>query len=129
GVVGPIDFTLPTEPHDEPYNYAVNVHRGEFRIKTGPDFAGRQITMTTSEGQVEIIGTTIAVFKNDDVTCVCVLEGTASIGKDDEHMDPVPAGMRKVMFADGRDPVIIPIEPAHEASLIDFEKITAHIFD
>ena len=129
GVVGPIDFTVPTEPDQEPYQYAVTVHRGEYRIKTGPDFEGREIVMTTTEGQVEIIGTTIAVFKNDDLTCVCVLEGTASIGKDDDHMDAVPAGMRKVMFADGREPLLIPIESAHEASLIDFEKITAHIFD
>lgn len=129
GVVGPMEFTVPTEPQKEPFNYSVVVHHGEFRIKTGPDFEGRQIVMTTTEGQIEIIGTTIAVFKNDDLTCVCVLAGTANIGKDDHHMDAIPAGMRKVMFADGRDPLIIPIEPGHEASLIEFEKITAHIFD
>jgi len=129
GVVGPVDFTVPNEPAKAPYNYAVNVHHGEFRIKTGPDFEGRQMVMTTSDGQTEIVGTTIAIFKNADLTCVCILEGTASVGKDDDHMDAVPAGMRKVIFADGRDPLIIPIESGHETSLIAFKKVTAHIFD
>lgn len=121
GVAGPADFTMPDNPEGDKYAYAATVHRGEFRIKTGPEFPGSEVLILTTEGRIEITGTTIAVYKNDDVTCVCVLEGTALIGKDGDHMDAVSAGMRKVMFADGNDPAIIPIEPGHKDSLIEFE--------
>jgi hypothetical protein len=128
GAVGPADFTLPARPSREPYVYQATVTAGDFRIKTGPEFPGREIVVLTTEGRVEITGTTVAVFKNEEVTCVCVLEGTARIGKDREHLDPVPAGMRKVMFADGRAPVIISIEPAHEQELLDFEAFNRDTF-
>jgi ferric-dicitrate binding protein FerR (iron transport regulator) len=129
GVAGPADFTLPDNPDGDEYAYAATVHRGEFRIKTGPKFPGSEVLILTSEGRIEITGTTIAVYKNDEVTCVCVLEGTALIGKDGDHMDAISAGMRKVMFADGSDPAIIPIEPGHKAGLIEFEGYNQDTFE
>ncbi len=129
GVAGPAEFTLPGNPSHDDYAYETIVHQGEFRIKTGPGFPGSDMLILTTEGRVEITGTTIAVFKNDDVTCVCVLEGTAQIGKDGDHMDAVGAGMRKVMFVDARDPMIAPIEPGHKESLIEFEDHNQETFD
>jgi hypothetical protein len=129
GVVGPSEFTLPTEQSQEPHLYAFTVLKGEFRIKTGPDFPGREVLLLTTEGRVEITGTSVAVYKDAEVTCVCVLEGTAMIGKDSAHLDAVAAGSRKVMFADGSDPMIIPIEPGHEQSLIEFESFNADTFE
>lgn len=126
GAVGPADFTLPEDDAEGPY--VVTVHEGEFRTVTGPKFEGRELLLLTTEGRVEITGTSVAVFKNPDVTCVCVLEGTAKIGKDQDHLDTVPAGMRKVMFADGRDPMIVPIEPGHGASLKVFDDDNADVF-
>jgi ferric-dicitrate binding protein FerR (iron transport regulator) len=121
GVAGPAEFTIPDNPQQEPYLYQATVHAGEFRVMTGPKFPGREVLVLTAEGRVEITGTTVAVFKDTDVTCVCVLEGTAMIGKDRDHLDAVPAGMRKVMFGDGREPMIIPIEPGHRDGLLEFE--------
>ncbi len=128
GVAGPAEFTLPANPDDGPYLYTATIHAGEFRIKTGPEFPGREVLLLTTEGRVEITGTTIAVYKNADVTCVCILEGTALIGKDADHLDAIEAGMRKVMFADGREPAIIPIEPGHKDGLIEFEGFNAETF-
>ncbi len=128
GVAGPADFTLPTNPSKDPYVYEATIREGEFRLKTGPDFAGRDALLLTTEGRVEVTGTSLAVYKNTDVTCVCILEGTALIGKDQDHLDAVAEGMRKVMFADGRDPVIIPIEPGHKDGLLEFEDYNEDTF-
>jgi len=129
GIAGPADFTLPANPEDEPYLYQATIHDGEFRIKTGPKFLGREVLLLTSEGRVEITGTTVAVFKDVDVTCVCILEGSAMIGKDRDHLDRISAGMRKVMFADGREPLIIPIEPGHKDGLLEFEGYNDDTFE
>ena len=63
------------------------------------------------------------------MTCVCVLEGVARIGKHDDHMDEVTPGLRKIMFGDGRPAEIVPIEPGHEASLEQFVASTKDAFD
>jgi len=128
GVAGPADFTLPANPDQEPYVYQATIHDGEFRIKTGPKFSSRKVLLLTTEGRVEITGTSVAVFKNAEVTCVCVLEGTAMIGRDRDHLDAIGGGMRKVMFVDGRDPLIIPIEPGHKEGLLEFESYNQDIF-
>lgn len=128
GVAGPAEIVMPSDLAAEPASYQFTVNDGEFRIKTGPDFPGSEALLLTSEGRVEITGTSVAVFKNDDLTCVCVLEGTAMIGRDTAHLDPIPAGMRKVMFTDGSDPMITTIEPGHKQGLLEFEKFNQDTF-
>jgi len=129
GLAGPADFTLPANPQDKHFAYQATVYEGEFRVKTGPKFPGNEMLLLTTEGRVEITGTSIAVYKDAEVTCVCVLEGTAMIGKDRDHLDAIPAGMRKVMFADGSDPLIIPIEAGHKDNLIEFEGYNEDTFE
>ncbi|MCB1181942.1 FecR domain-containing protein [bacterium] len=121
GVHGPTTFELAARDAAAPDRFEARVEGGEFRFKSGPAFRGHEMVIRTSEGDAHITGTTVAVYKDPDVTCVCVLEGTARIGRDGEHMDAVPAGMRKVMFADGSAPKVIPIEPGHRDGLIEFE--------
>ena len=82
-----------------------------------------------AEGRTEITGTAVAVLKMPELTCVCVLEGTASIGRDADHLDAVPAGMRKVMFADGRPPLVVAIEPSHAERLRAFVARNAATFE
>jgi len=98
------------------------VNSGELRVKSGPGFSGRRLVVETDEGRTVVIGTTISVYKGADFTCVCVLEGIARIGRDQDHLDAIPAGMRKVMFADGRAPLVTEIEPHHKADLELFEQ-------
>lgn len=98
------------------------VNSGELRVKSGSGFPGRRLVVETDEGRTVMIGTTISVYKGADFTCVCVLEGIARIGRDEDHLDAIPAGMRKVMFADGRDPLVTEIEPHHKVDLELFEQ-------
>ena len=120
GVVRDSEVTIPAPPAGGESLLVATVERGELLVKTGPGFPGRTLHLVTTEGLTELVGTTVAVNKGEGFTCVCVLEGQARIGKDPAHFDEVPAGMRKVMFAGEKDPVIIPIEPAHEKDLVDF---------
>jgi ferric-dicitrate binding protein FerR (iron transport regulator) len=98
----------------------IRLFAGELRILTGPRFPGARLVVHTPEGIVRITGTAVAVYRDSTVTCVCVLEGAAAIGVDGEHLDSVPAGKRKVMFADAREPVILDIEPQHRKDLQAF---------
>ena len=56
GVAGPADITLPGLPDTDPFVYRVTVHVGEFRLKTGPKFPGREAVLLTTEGRIEITG-------------------------------------------------------------------------
>lgn len=129
GVAGPAAFTLPLNPREAPFAYEAVVESGEVRFKSGPEFAGRRAVLRTTEGTAVVTGTAVAVYKNAEVTCVCVLEGAVMVGRDADHMNEIPAGMRKVMFADGSEPKIVPIEPGHRDGLIDFERHNAGTFD
>jgi len=93
---------------------------GELRIVTGPDFPGATLVVHTPEGMVRLTGTAVAVYRDPTLTCICVLEGTAAIGVDAEHLEDVPPGKRKVMFADEREPVVLDIEPQHKTDLQEF---------
>jgi ferric-dicitrate binding protein FerR (iron transport regulator) len=98
------------------------VESGELGVLTGPGFRGAQMVIATNDGVIEITGTLVSVFKDSSVTCVCVHEGTASVGVDAADMEPIPAGKRKVMFADGGAPMVTDIAPPHRDHLVEFEK-------
>lgn len=104
-VDGPLEFT---------------VAKGEVLFVTGPDFPGRRILVHTPEGRVEVVGTAFAVYRDDAVTCVCVLEGEALVGVDEADLQPIPPGKRKVMHADGKPSEILDIVPAHRAGIVEF---------
>lgn len=99
-----------------------DVATGEAGVRTGPDFPGARLTIRTGEGMIVLTGTLVSVFRNDEVTCVCVQEGVASIGVDENDLEPVPAGKRKVMFRDGSPPTITDIAPPHRDHLILFDE-------
>lgn len=129
GIIRDSDVTLTTGPDRNHATLTSTVTNGELLVKTGPDFAGEHLLILTSEGRIELTGTTIAVNKGDGFTCVCVLEGTARIGQDTANLEEVSAGYRKVMFADGSPSIIVDIEPGHEKDLTDFEARNEGAFD
>jgi hypothetical protein len=100
GIIRDSDVTIPAELGDLETIYTATVDHGELLVKTGPAFAGEDLLILTSEGRIELTGTTIAVNKGDGFTCVCVLEGTAKIGKDIADLEEVSAGNRKVKFGE-----------------------------
>jgi len=99
-----------------------SLNEGELRVLTGPDFPGHRLVVRTAEGEAEVTGTAISVWRQGTTTCVCVLKGTAMIGTDEADMEPIPAGKRKVMFGEGKKPEISDIAPPHRDGLIPFVK-------
>jgi hypothetical protein len=97
------------------------LERGEIRVLTGPDFRGRRLLIETPEGVAEVSGTLLSVARDEIATCVCVHAGVARVGAHRGDLESVPAGKRRVMFADGRPPIITDIEPAHREGLIKFD--------
>ena len=55
------------------------VARGELRGVTGRRFTGRRLRVELPDAAVEISGTTFAVIRNAEGSCVCVLEGTVTM--------------------------------------------------
>ncbi len=81
---------------------------GELRITTGPRFHGARLAIATPEVHVEVVGTTLAVIREPQGTCVCVLEGRVRVGAmtgpRPGPMVPVDGGRRRYVFNDGRPP-------------------------
>jgi len=128
-LAGGSDVTLPAAPRRwfaKPLESAL--HSGEILLQTGPEFAGHTLIVRTAEGRTLVTGTAVSVYKGDDFTCVCVLEGTARVGKDEARMEDVGAGLRKVMFSGDRPSEVIDIEPHHAEELVKFLKRNAGVF-
>lgn len=100
---------------------ACSLYVGEIRIKTGRDFPGSELLVYTPEGIVAIKGTLLSIQRDEGGTCVCVLEGIAQVGVDEDDLQPVKPGYRKVMYRDGKKE-IIPVKPMHRDGVLDFDK-------
>ncbi len=116
------ELSLPPAPGPLRHRLECELRSGELRLATGPRFPGERLLVRTPEGLTEVTGTIVSVYRGDGFTCVCVLEGTAEVGSSDDSMEPVAAGRRKVMFADGRPPLRSEIEPEHERGLQLFRR-------
>jgi hypothetical protein len=115
------DATVPQNPGRRAGEVMLSeVAAGELRFRTGPGFTGRRFNVRTPEGLIEVSGTVVSVVRLPVLTCVCVLEGEALVGQDPDTMDLIPAGQRKVMFNDGRPPMISEVMAEHNQGLEDF---------
>ena len=56
--------------------------------------------MRAPEVRVEVTGTTLAVIREPQGTCVCVLEGAVRMGGPREPMATVPHGHLRYVFGD-----------------------------
>ncbi len=94
---------------------SASLEAGEIRIATGPAFAGIRFEIVTPEARAVVTGTTLAVFRQPDASCVCVLEGqVAMLGG---ATDTVRAGFRRSVYRDGRAPLLEPIRPMETMKL------------
>jgi hypothetical protein len=89
---------------------------------TGPGFPGTELHIVTTEGRTELVGSIVSIYKGDGYTCVCVLEGTAQVGADEEHLEEISRGMLMIMFGDERPPIVAGIASQHEAELEEFDE-------
>jgi ferric-dicitrate binding protein FerR (iron transport regulator) len=70
---------------------------GEVRVTTGPDFPGHRLAWSTSGAEVVVSGTTFAVIRGGDSTCVCVYEGRLEIRPLGGEAAPLDAGLRRIL--------------------------------
>jgi ferric-dicitrate binding protein FerR (iron transport regulator) len=128
-LTGGTDATIPRNPRLlSGHTLTARVDRGELLLKTGPEFPGFRLRVFTAESLTEVSGTTVSVYKGEDFTCVCVLTGVASIGADETSLEEIPAGQRKVLFADGRPPQVTEIAAEHQQGLEEFEKRSGELY-
>lgn len=114
------DFTVPIVSASDPTSWSGSLEDGEIRFMTGNDFPGHTIAMSTPEGIVEVRGTMVSVYRDEGATCICVHEGTAMIGADEDDMQPIAAGKRLVLPREA-DPFVDDIAPPHEKDLVEFQ--------
>jgi len=95
---------------------------GEVSVRTGHDLAGGALTVSTPEGRVTISGTLVSIFRNNDLTCVCLFEGEASVTTPERDLGAIPLLMRWVVFNDGREPALLDIEPGHRDHMLAFDE-------
>jgi ferric-dicitrate binding protein FerR (iron transport regulator) len=93
---------------------------GEMRFISGRRFPGSELLVMTPEGRIEIAGTMLSIERDAGGTCVCVVEGVAYVGMNQNDMEPVKAGYRKVMLPD-HTAKILPIAPPHREGVLDFD--------
>ena len=89
-----------------------SLERGELRGRTGDRFAGARLQVDVPDATVEISGTTFAVLRNAEGSCVCVLEGTVSMQNRDGTFAVAPTRRRVVPPGGGasRDEPLRPME-------------------
>lgn len=106
------------------------VEVGETGLRTGPDFPGAHLAIATGEGAAIVTGTLVSVYRDAEVTCVCVQEGEVRMeDADGDPLGAVPAGKRTVLFRDGRPPLIDDaIAPPHQKHLLEFDSACANAF-
>lgn len=96
---------------------SAHVDAGELRITTGGQFHGSRLDVTTPEAKVEVRGTTLAVIREPEGTCVCVMDGVVRVGARGQPMVDVPAGRRRYVFRDGRSPEQAEMRPVERLKL------------
>lgn len=103
------------------------VRDGEAFVTTGRGFHGASLTVATSEAMVEVVGTTFAVLRHGEGTCVCVMEGRVRVGAVGEAPVEVEAGTRRFCYprASGRPSESAPILEYSEHALHELQSGTA----
>lgn len=83
---------------------------GEVRVVTGPAFVGAALVIRTPEAESRVRGTTLAVIRAADSTCVCAFDATIQVRGRDGQTHELQAGKRVFLFADGRPPTTLDID-------------------
>ncbi len=94
----------------------IALEAGELRLTTLRRFEPARIAVRTPEARAIVTGTTLAVMRLADATCVCVLEGRVGMAAGGSTAIVHP-GTRRSVFRDGRAPLVEPILPMEEMKL------------
>jgi ferric-dicitrate binding protein FerR (iron transport regulator) len=104
----------------------LHARAGEIRFTTGPRFPGVDLWVHTPIAAIEVTGTTLAVIVQGNGTCVCVLEGTAKVGKLADglptDMQPVTGGNLRFIYKGDRPSAMDEMRPWERTRLADFRQ-------
>lgn len=103
-----------------------SLDRGEVRFTTGSTFHGARLTIATREARAVVTGTTLAVLRASDSTCVCVFDGSVVVHTA-ATVDTVHAGTRRSMFATGLPAHVEPIRAMETMKLSMLHKRAAAV--
>ena len=124
------DVTLPERPGRWfARTVSADLAMGEISVRTGPDLAGGELDVHTPTGDALITGTLINVMHNGELTCFCLHDGTAHVHAGGTDLGAVPPMKRRVVFADGREPMFADIAPPHLEHMLQLEQERGGIFD
>jgi FecR-like protein len=101
---------------------AGRIDHGQWRITTGPPFAGARLEIETPHADVEVMGTTLSVICEPTGTCVCVFEGRVRVGHTSRDRVSVEAGHLRYLWADGGEPKVSGIRPIENEQLGTFRQ-------
>jgi len=113
-------IVLPRPPRRwNPEDMTISVLHGELFASTGGDKLPAAIEVVTDVLSARITGTTFAVFKIPDATCVCLLEGSVQITPTvgGSTTIEVPVESKVLVFNDGRPHEIVPIDDMERSKL------------
>ncbi len=113
-------IVLPQAPRRwNPDTVTITVDHGELFGSTGGHDLPAEVHLVTDELTALITGTTFAVFRIPEASCVCLLEGhiriTPKVG--DQRPIDVPAGSKCLIYKDGRPAEIVPIDARERMKL------------
>lgn len=84
---------------------------GDVYLSTGRSFQGARLSVDTDEMRASVVGTSFAVLRHEDGSCVCVMEGRVRVAAHREGSSvEVPEGMRRI---------VPPTGPAETAPILD----------
>lgn len=80
----------------------LDLEQGEVYVRTREAYPGNPIQVTTPEGRVEVLGTTLGVMAESDGTCVCVAEGKVTVISPllDRGVEEVSTGRALFLYRD-----------------------------
>ncbi|HRX51787.1 MAG TPA: hypothetical protein P5571_10520 [Candidatus Krumholzibacteria bacterium] len=115
-------FTLP-EPPGRWLNRRLHayVETGEASVRTGAAFAGNTLVVGTDEGDAVVTGTMVDVFRNGDVTCICLLDGHCRVVADGRDLGALEPGTRWVLPRDGGEPQRLDIAGPHRDQMLGLD--------
>jgi ferric-dicitrate binding protein FerR (iron transport regulator) len=91
---------------------------GELYGTTGGRPLGFSLTIETPEATAELTGTTFAVFRTEEATCVCLYKGSIQVTPRREGPAVrVPPERRVFVYRDGRSPSVEPLTDMERAKL------------
>jgi|GEM_PF-1963931 len=113
-------IVLPDAPRRwNPETMTIAVEHGELFGSTGGEKLPAAINLVTNVLSARITGTTFAVFRIPEATCVCLLEGSVQITPSVGNATPidVPVESKVLIFNDGRPHEIVPIDGMERSKL------------